>query len=157
MTSPSATSNMTYIVKHFQDIGENNLRDLPIYHPQLFVEAVDFQTFETDWLGVLITPWFMSLMLFPQTWQPWNSHQDGHKIARELPAKTYWFIQSGDEKLGTYYSHSLYSPMHFFPDQKAARQAAQFALQQALTPPSPTKSPTKLDRRAMLRGEFFKS
>lgn len=155
MPSTPETFNMVTIVKHFQEIGENNLRHLPIYHPQLFVEAVDFQAFETDWLGVLMTPWFMSLMLFPQTWQPWDSHQDGQKIARELPAKTYWFMQSGDEKLGSYYSHSLYSPMHLFPDQPTARQAAQFALQQALTPPPP-KSANKLDRRAMLRGEFFK-
>jgi hypothetical protein len=54
------------LVSRFKQIGDEHIRDLPIYHRPLQVEAVDFQQCAQGWIGVLITPWFMNVMLMPR-------------------------------------------------------------------------------------------
>ena len=41
------------------------MADVPILNPVLSVEAVDFQHWKGHWLGVVITPWCMSMLLVP--------------------------------------------------------------------------------------------
>lgn len=143
------------VVERFQQIGEQQVQDLPIYHHKLQVEAVGFQRLNpTEWIGVLITPWFMDLLLIPDKLEPWDIHAPGKRVSRELPAKTYPFIQGGDEVLGSYLTCSLYSPMDAFDYQELARSAASAALHAALTPPEPPATP-EYERRAFLRGEFL--
>lgn len=144
------------IVERFQTIGEQNVQDLPIYNPKLKVEAVNFQWLnEQEWIGVLITPWFMDLMIISEVPEPWNIHTTGKRVSRDLPAKSYQFIQGGDEVLGSYLTCSLYSPMDAFDYQELAQSAALAALHTALTPPEPPP-PAEYDRREFLRGNFFK-
>jgi [NiFe] hydrogenase assembly HybE family chaperone len=144
------------IIERFQQIGKNNVQDLPIYNHKLRVEAVNFQHLNpTEWVGVLITPWFMDLMIIPDQSEPWDIHATGKRVARELPAKTYQFIQGGDEVLGSYLTCSLYSPMDAFDYQELAQSAALAALHTALTPPEPPPPP-EYERRNFLRGNFLK-
>jgi [NiFe] hydrogenase assembly HybE family chaperone len=144
------------IVERFQMIGEQNVQDLPIYNHKLKVEAVNFQRLnDKEWLGVLITPWFMDLMIIPEVPEPWDIDATGKRVSRALPAKTYQFIQGGDEVLGSYLTCSLYSPMDAFDYQELAQSAALSALHTALTPPEPPP-PAEYDRREFLRGNFLK-
>lgn len=144
------------IVERFQTIGEQNVQDLPIYNHKLKVEAVNFQQLnDTEWMGVLITPWFMDLMIISDVPEPWDIHATGKRVERKLPAKTYQFIQGGDEVLGSYLTCSLYSPMDAFEYQELAQSAALAALHTALTPPEPPPS-AEYDRREFLRGNFLK-
>ncbi|MEZ5671636.1 MAG: [NiFe]-hydrogenase assembly chaperone HybE [Thiotrichaceae bacterium] len=143
------------IVKRFQQIGEQNVQDLPIYNHKLHVEAVGFQWLNSnEWLGVLITPWFMDLFIISDKLEPWDINSIGKRVSRELPAKVYQFIQGGDEVLGSYLTCALYSPMDAFDYQELAHSAAWAALHAALTPPEPPSAP-ELDRREFLRGNFL--
>ncbi len=149
------------LVKRFAQIGEENIKDLPIYNADLRVEAVGFKKIEDiDFIGVLITPWFMNLILLPCEFKAWRPNQIGHeKIERKLPADTYTFTLGGDEIIGEYYSISLVSPVHCFGTQEQARATALEHLQKYLTPPPKEEEPAKTNepdpsRRRLLRGLF---
>ena len=63
---PTAESpRIRELVERFREIGETAMRDLPLYNPELEVEALGFQALDDQWVGVLITPWFMNLVRLP--------------------------------------------------------------------------------------------
>jgi [NiFe] hydrogenase assembly HybE family chaperone len=122
------------LVSRFKQIGDEHIRELPIYHLPLQVEAVDFQPWAPGWIGVLITPWFMNVMLLPRDRDQWQSLAVGKKHMQKLPSGEQEFIVGGDVELGSYLFQSVASPMMKFPSQKDARQAAQAALQRLMAP-----------------------
>jgi [NiFe] hydrogenase assembly HybE family chaperone len=124
------------LVSRFKQIGDEHIRDLPIYHRTLQVEAVDFQLWAQGWIGVLITPWFMNVMLLPRDKDQWQSLALGQKHMQKLPSGEQEFVVGGDAELGAYLFRSLASPMLGFPSQKGARQAAHSALQRLMAPPA---------------------
>jgi [NiFe] hydrogenase assembly HybE family chaperone len=124
------------LVSRFKQIGDEHIRDLPIYHRPLQVEAVDFQPWAQGWIGVLITPWFMNVMLLPRDKNQWQLLALGQKHMQKLPAGEQEFVVGGDAELGPYLFRSLASPMLGFPSQKDARQAAHAALQRLMAPPA---------------------
>jgi [NiFe] hydrogenase assembly HybE family chaperone len=95
---------------------------------------VDFQPWAPGWIGVLITPWFMNVMLLPRDRDQWQSLAVGKKHMQKLPSGEQEFIVGGDVELGSYLFQSVASPMMKFPSQKDARQAAQAALQRLMAP-----------------------
>jgi len=105
------------------------MRDLPIFNAALDVEAVGFRAWEGNLCGVMITPWFMSIVLMPANRGAWNDRQPGDKILWRLPSGRYEFIVGGGETAGPYLSCSLFSPMFEFADQEAARTAAGAAVE----------------------------
>lgn len=124
------------LVSRFKQIGDEHVRDLPIYHRPLQVEAVDFQPWARGWIGVLITPWFMNVMLLPRDRDRWQSLTVGQKHRQRLPSGEQEFVVGGDAELGPYLFRSLASPMVHFPSQEDARQAAHAALQGLMAPPA---------------------
>lgn len=122
------------LVSRFKQIGDEHIRELPIYHRPLQVEAVDFQPWAPGWIGVLITPWFMNVMLLPRDRDQWLSLAVGQKHMQKLPSGEQEFIVGGDVELGSYLFQSVASPMMKFPSQKDARQAAQATLQRLMAP-----------------------
>lgn len=129
----------------FIQIQQQRMVDVPILNPSLQVQAVDFQLFQQNWLGILITPWFMNLLYF----HPDNEFV-GNKVAHLFPAGQFEFIVSYEKELGFYQSCSLYSPMFDFQQQEIAVQTAQAALQALLQIPKPAN----ISRRDLLRGQF---
>lgn len=131
----------------FSQIQQQRMIDVPILNPALRVQAVDFQLFAQNWIGVLITPWFMNLLYF-QT----DNTLVGSKITHTFPAGQFEFIVSYEQALGFYQSCSLYSPMFDFAQQEIALQTAQAALQALLEIPKSAA----MSRRDLLRGQFGK-
>ncbi len=97
-------------------------------NPALSVEAVGFRPWHDHWLGILITPWFMNLMLLPRVcanWQPIAERESRHYV---FPAGVFEFIGGRDPVLGDYQACSLFSPMFEFADQAGAHDTAAAAL-----------------------------
>jgi Protein of unknown function (DUF3457). len=69
----------------FNEILDKRMRDLPVVNASLSVQAVGFNRFGEDWLGVLITPWFMNLMLLPGPNSHWRDATTRHKNRKALP------------------------------------------------------------------------
>lgn len=124
------------------------MRDLPVVNAALSVQAVGFNRFNKDWLGVLITPWFMNLLMMPGPDSTWHAQQPGTKIEKNFPYGTFEFTLGNETQLGTYALCSLFSPMFQFENQAAALAAAQAALQGLLA----KSAPRVVSRRDLLRG-----
>jgi [NiFe] hydrogenase assembly HybE family chaperone len=136
----------------FNEILINCMRGLPIVNAALSVQAVGFNRFGEDWLGILITPWFMNLLLLPGPNSPWREQQPGTKIDIHFPYGIFEFTLGSEPQLGSYALCSLFSPMFQFENQAAALAAAEAALQALLA----EAAPRGINRRDLLRGAIGK-
>jgi [NiFe] hydrogenase assembly HybE family chaperone len=100
---------------------------LPIVNAALAVEAVGFAPWQRHWLGVMVTPWFMNLVLAPRDPAAWQPLAQGAKRPYRFPAGIYEFIGATDASAGEYQMCSLFSPVLQFDDQDTARAVAQLA------------------------------
>ncbi len=113
----------------FGVILQQQMQGVPLVNPALKVQAVGFQPWHDHWLGVLVTPWFMNLMLLPridERWQPIAERDSRHHV---FPAGVFEFIGGCDAELGDYQACSLFSPMFDFATQAGATDTAAAALQ----------------------------
>jgi [NiFe] hydrogenase assembly HybE family chaperone len=136
----------------FNEILAKRMRGLPIINSTLSVQAIGFNRFGEDWLGVLITPWCMNLMLLPSSDSNWREQQPGTKIDKHFPYGIFEFTLGNEAQLGVYALCSLFSPMFQFENQAAALASAQAALQSLLT----EAEPRGVSRRDLLRGAIGK-
>lgn len=132
----------------FNEILDKRMRDLPIVNSALSVQAVGFNRFGEDCLGILITPWFMNLLLLPGPNSAWREQQPGTKIDKRFPYGVFEFTLGNEPQLGTYALCSLFSPMFQFENQTAALATAQAALNGLLA----EAAPRGVSRRDLLRG-----
>ncbi len=97
------------------------MQGLPFINSKLRVETVGFQSWEEHELGVLITPWFMNLILLPEV----DADIDqGQKIDAGFPSGNIELTAAQDEKLGLYFSAVLFSSVMDIPNQGTARDIA---------------------------------
>jgi len=116
--------------------------DLPLLHDTLAVEAIGFRRSGGARVGVLITPWAMNLLRLPDE----DPIPEGKVGTRELPRGPVDFLGANEEGIGAYETCSLFSPMHRFDCQEAARAVAFEALS-LLLQPGPDLRPQELQRR----------
>lgn len=107
--------------------ASGRMRELPIYNAALRVEAVGFRLWNGNLCGVMVTPWFMSIVVLPGAVGAWGDRGPGDKVVWRLPSGQYEFIVGGGEGAGPYLACSLFSPMLAFPDHDTARMAAEAA------------------------------
>ncbi|RAI43096.1 [NiFe]-hydrogenase assembly chaperone HybE [Rhodoplanes roseus] len=137
------------------------MRDLPVYNPRLAVEAVGFRTWEGVALGVMVTPWFMNLVLAVVPGGPaLPDARVGDSREVRFPAGTIAFTVGALAGVRRLDAASLFSPMAGFDAPESAREAAAAALAAVLDqPPADTDRvsctappPAPRDRRALLFG-----
>jgi [NiFe] hydrogenase assembly HybE family chaperone len=112
----------------FRAIHVERMCGLPLVNEVLAVEAVGFAPWDAHWLGVLVTPWCMNLVLLPGEAAAWQSVPAGAKLAYRFPAGLYEFVSGCEDAIGEYQACSLFSPMFEFADHAAARLTAEAAL-----------------------------
>ncbi|MET0089552.1 MAG: [NiFe]-hydrogenase assembly chaperone HybE [Candidatus Thiodiazotropha sp.] len=115
----SLSSQVTGLVSAFRQIEQTRMQGLPFLNPALQVEAVGFVPWETGALGVLVTPWFMNLMMLPGS-ADWQELRVGSKVKHRFPSGCYEFTVGDEPGIGRYQGCSLFSPMQAFEDQAAA-------------------------------------
>lgn len=130
-----ASSPAAQLEAVFRDIERTRMAGLPILNPALAVEAVGFRSWQGHWLGVLITPWFMNVMLLPGAEADWHNVAEGKWTVWRLPAGERRFYSIVESALGEVHAHSLYSPVSRFSDQDSARAEAQHCLNQLFDAP----------------------
>jgi [NiFe] hydrogenase assembly HybE family chaperone len=132
--------------------------DLPIYNDKITIEAIGFRPFGDDaLLGVVLTPWFMNLVLLPVAPELMRMAEIGRPLEVELPVGKRTFVIGGNEVVGLYRAHSLHSPVLTFtlPGQAQAEARRQLGL--LLTPSAQDDRVNRdtsaaVDRRALLFG-----
>jgi [NiFe] hydrogenase assembly HybE family chaperone len=114
--------------RRFNAIWREQMHGVPMLNPALQVQALAFRPWGQHWLGVLVTPWFMNLVLLPRLrahWQPIGERETRHYV---FPAGVFEFIGGQDKELGDYQACSLFSPMFDFASPEATRDTALAAL-----------------------------
>ena len=121
----------------FFRIQQEQMADVPILNPALQVEAVDFQRWQGHWLGVIVTPWCMNLLMVPASQENWESVGTNKRRFVHFPRGDFAFLGSESAELGEYQSCSLFSPMANFPNQTEAVLTARASLLGLLAPLQP--------------------
>jgi [NiFe] hydrogenase assembly HybE family chaperone len=142
----------------FSRIARTRMAGVPICNPALQVETIGFQRWQDEWLGILITPWALNLMLLPGGGDAFRALWPGDSQWWQFPSGAYEFLGNREPGLGPYQVCSLFSPVFEFATQDAARDTARAALAalfvpggaaQATAAAAPDAPP--LSRRAFLR------
>jgi [NiFe] hydrogenase assembly HybE family chaperone len=139
----------------YREIGERAMRDLPIYNDALGVAAVGFRRFNGTIVGIMVTPWFMNVVM------PASAAREtsGATLQIRFPAGNIEFTLSEVGQMGRIASCSLFSPMFQFADMAAARATAEAAIAELMLPADSEEAvrrrepaTTPIDRRNFLRG-----
>ncbi|OAI19041.1 rubredoxin [Methylomonas koyamae] len=134
----------------FTAILTQRMQGVALLNPALAVQALPFRCAGDDWIGILVTPWSMNLLVFPGPDSVWQQLPLGAKFSRKLPYGSFEFTLAAEPALGRYGQCSLFSPMLQFADQAAAMAAAAAALNGVLSAPAPRS----VSRRDLLRGKL---
>jgi [NiFe] hydrogenase assembly HybE family chaperone len=137
--------------RRFEAILLGPMAGLPMLNPVLQVRALGFRPWNEHWLGVLVTPWFMNLVLMPRLaehFPPCAERESRHLV---FPAGVFEFIGAHDAELGGWLACSLFSPMFEFSDQAAA-EATALAVLEGLLEVKPPAAPVAVSKRSFLFG-----
>lgn len=115
------------IAQTYERIWHTRMQGLPFLNAALRVEAVGFRPWKGQWLGALVTPWSLNLLLLPGEGE-WTALAAGAERFVSFPAGCFRFIAGHEASLGESHSCSLFSPVLEFTDHEAARLTAAAAL-----------------------------
>ncbi len=121
----------------FQSILKERMHGVPILNRRLGVEAVGFCKWNQYWLGVMLTPWFMNLLLLPDEdcEIEWDKQHVGSKHFFTFPAGEFEFIVSHEASIGRFLMSSLFSPVFEFGDQETALITAETVMAELFAAP----------------------
>jgi len=153
------------LVIAYRDLVQPRMCTLPMYNPELKVEAVGFESHEGRPCGVLLTPWFMNLVLLPAENDDWSGMASGETLKVTFPAGDYLCMMSMPEGIPPHLSLPLFNTVKSFVDHDTACRVAGEILQRLYVetddPTQATPVDTELSksglrrrmsRRAMLLG-----
>jgi [NiFe] hydrogenase assembly HybE family chaperone len=123
VTRPDPTDSLE---QAFNAVAER-MQGLGFVNPALRVQAVGFEPWESHWLGVMVTPWSINLLLLPCDPAAWRPIRPGEKQRYAFPAGRYDFIDAIDPAVGEYRMCSLFSPVLEFEDHATAVMVAELA------------------------------
>ncbi len=141
------------LVSDFSEVWHSTMRGVPIVNKALKVEAVGFQRHDGFILGVLISPWFMNLILLPDGGD-WSDLTPGAKEVVCFPSGEYEFIHNTRELIGGYKACSLFSPMGDFTSQKDAVDVANAVMAAIFDPANRADTDRSADIRAAREAEL---
>ncbi|MCB1955261.1 MAG: [NiFe]-hydrogenase assembly chaperone HybE [Rhodocyclaceae bacterium] len=136
---------------HFAHVGANAMRDMPLCNPALDVATVGFFRHGQAWVGVLVTPWCMNLMLLPDA-DCACERQVGETQWWTFPSGEYPFIAHRCDSLGDYQACSLYSPVFEFDSQAYALDVARETLRALMVGGDPEAEAARQREAARLEG-----
>ena len=141
------------LVADFTEVWHSTMRDVPLVNKALSVEAVSFRRHEGHVLGVLVSPWFMNLVLLPDG-ADWSDLTSGEKEVIAFPSGEYEFLHNTREMTGGYKACSLFSPMGDFTRQKDATDVARAVMEALFDPAHRAGTDRAADIRAAREAEL---
>lgn len=121
-------------------IYTERMHDIPIVNTDINVHAIGFQAWKNNYLGVMITPWFMNLTLLPGESEDWSDKPELSTVSHVFPSGKYSFTIGFEAELGHYQSCSLFSPMFEFADDQAAVDTAEAVMHELMNQDNVTEN-----------------
>ena len=140
---------------HYQQFWETRGQTLPLVNSRLQVAAIGFARYQGDWLGVMVTPWFIHLLLLSGGGTLWGAIPAGQRRYLELPFGTLPFTAEDDPEIGPWQYSPLVERIGDVPDMTAARLLAADALHMMENLPL-AAMPEKAAPKAVSRRGFFR-
>ncbi|GAA6142686.1 [NiFe]-hydrogenase assembly chaperone HybE [Hydrogenophaga sp. 5NK40-0174] len=179
----SLQARVDHLVAHYEMVHRERMTGLPVVNPVLRVEAVGFiwvvpegegegegededededegeaypsrQPIEPMAEGVLVTPWFMSLVRLPANVQA-HKGRVGKRFRRLWGTDAYDFLGSHDEGIGYHETCSLFSPMNDFDQHAVAIETAMQVVQLARPAAKPAERAQASAEPVPSRRSFF--
>jgi [NiFe] hydrogenase assembly HybE family chaperone len=113
---------------HFAEVYRSAMADVPICNEALAVASVGFRPWRGHALGIVVTPWFMNILLVTLQGAPKVSGAPGATQSVSLPCGNVDFLVADLEGFGRLLMCSLFSPMQDFADHEAALATATAAV-----------------------------
>ena len=162
MPDPTSSCRLTldvaitasHLARHLEKIYRERMQGLPNVNTRLDVEAIGFGDLGEHQLGILLTPWFMNLLILPGAGE-WSELAPGSTVAWPMPNGNHEFTICRDDTLGTYLTAVLFRTVVDFPDQDSARAVAEDILRRLRTKPGEPARKSgsdSLSRRALFTG-----
>lgn len=124
---------------------------LPFYHRDIQVKSIDFQLFEEQWIGVVLTPWMMNIVILPGPTQIWPQRQIGDKLGLQFPRGKVLFIVGEMDEIGQYLSCSVKSPLDQHIGALIYEQLAQDVLKDLLGQKEPDSDAPENPKRRFIK------
>ena len=124
-------------------------------HGPVSYTHLDVYKRQGHWLGVVITPWCMSLLLVPGSESDWVSTGDNGRRFIRFSMGDFAFLGSDEPELGEYQSCPLISPMERFSTQSDAVMTARASMLGLLAPPQAAKPDQAPDEPSLSRRRFL--
>lgn len=98
------------LVAQYERIAREQMADLPFYHTAMPIVA-ECVLFEEQWLGCVLTPWMLSVVVLPGPDQHWPRRGSGERLALQLPCGDMTFMVGELPEIGQLLACSLMSPL----------------------------------------------
>jgi [NiFe] hydrogenase assembly HybE family chaperone len=152
--APSMEKRLDALLRAYRD-ADLAMRALPIYNPNLRVAAIGFRAYQSAYVGALVTPWFLNIVLLPKE-KSKDARASGATRSVVFPSGGYVFSHAALDGVGAFEFCSLFSPMRDFEGQDAARIAADAVITALFEIPPAASKPAAREaapsRRTLLMG-----
>ena len=105
-----ASNPATLLVAQYERIAREQMQGLPFYHATMPIVA-ECVLYEDQWLGCVLTPWMLSLVVLPGPDQLWPVRSNSDRLALQLPCGNLTFMVGELPETGQLLSCSLMSPL----------------------------------------------
>jgi len=114
----------------YRDKVQPQMCGLPMYNAKLQTEAIGFEWRDGRLSGVLLTPWFMNLVLLPNESDEWLKLPPGKTFEVDFPSGCQRCLLSAPEGFVPHLSLPLFTTVQDFTGQDGARRVAEEVLRQ---------------------------
>ncbi|WP_279487065.1 hydrogenase-2 assembly chaperone [Aeromonas veronii] len=104
-----ATNPAPLLVAQYERIAREEMQGLPFYHATMPIVA-ECVLFEGQWLGCVLTPWMLSVVVLPGPDQLWPV-RSSDRLALQLPCGNMTFMVGELPESGQLLACSLMSPL----------------------------------------------
>lgn len=108
----------------FEHIAAQRMAGVPILNSAMRVEVVGFREWQGRWIGVLVTPWMINLVLMAGEGAPLETLLQGESETWRFPSGAYAFMGLNEPELGACHICPLISPVTEFASHEDALEVA---------------------------------
>lgn len=140
------------LVAQYERIAQQEMQALPFYHATMPIVA-ECTLFEGQWLGSVLTPWMLSVVVLPGPDQLWPLRSSSDRLALQLPCGNLTFMVGVLPETGQLLACSLMSPIdpHLGADEGRALVSSTLKMLLSL-PVQQGEGGVNLSRRRLFSG-----